>query len=1188
MGQLVTTVVGGIAGFMIGGPMGAQIGMMLGGMIGATLFGPTVHGPRLNDLKVAASTYGVAIPEIYGTVRIGGNMIWTSGIKETKKTQRAGKGGPKQTTYTYDATFAMGLCKGPIEDITRIWADSKLIYDGTNGSARSPIANGSGFFSIFAAIIGQVISKKKKLKNLNIRVYKGTEDQVPDSLIVANKGAGNVSAHRGMAYVVFEKLQLEDFGNRIPQLTFEVTKAPNTSIGTLPANDGTDATNQANVQWIADFETGRLLGMTSGAAVTKTYDISSMSEIVDSDLDIDFAGRALDYIPGSNLLVCGNPPGLAKGFAYYNIATLTLVSSHQSLGGATSSYDVDNDLTILSETGTLGHGRFISGSTAGHHLAHSDPAGTVSLMTSDGGLINQFAAPFVPEQFIEGTRSYNTSQIIGARAAADRLEMFVISTPATATHELLVEGAESVWVPFKDYTVTTTNLQPYPGEVFIPYTLVFDLTDEHLFCLGTSNGVVTAFKYSLATASYKFLAKYPTLVLPGDTIKRMVSSQIQGGTFGWIGTPAGEVPSFIQIDLQNGALQKNIAIDDPFVDTITTTGQQMWDDETNSVLVERTGTGGIEFNRVFVGTGVTQISVRAIVEDVCLRSGVLIETDLDLDELNDDPITGYTIDRQTTARDALKQMATGYLFDAYESDYKLKFRSRGGDTDVVIPQSWIARDEDNNGVQENLTQELEMPLRIGVNYYDITRDHQQGTQSAKRKANPFPTMWTAKEDTIDLPIVWNPTEAKRCADKILKMAWANRTGFQLNLPWRYLKYDPTDIASVEMESGTTYTIRLTEANIGADFTIQAKGVSEDATAYVSDATGNAGIAPEQTVPGGDTAFPIVINTPLLRDSDYDTNGLSLCYVSAGTNGTRFGGTTVYMEDGTEYRGIATVSADATSGYTLEALPPTLAYEATDENTIIRVRLSDPSMELESVTQDDMLNFEANAALIGNEVIQFREAVQQTNGEWWLTGILRARRGTNYAVRDHTAGERFLLLDTIAVGSFYRPPESYVTTRNFKAAAAGELLSDLVPVPADLIPRDLMPYTPIVKFGDDGTTATLYTLRRSRIYAGLNDLSASIHYREGDMISARLDYKVWAGLDLADVGTLADPTISGSISIFDSSGNELTTNATFPLASLGGATKLLVRVVEMGEVEGIPTWVAYENAGGSNWNRSDYY
>src|SRR3546814_8373576 len=36
------------------------------------------------------------------------------------------------------------------------------------------------------------------------------------------EGAARTPAHRGFSYVVFEDLQLADYGNRIPSLTFEV------------------------------------------------------------------------------------------------------------------------------------------------------------------------------------------------------------------------------------------------------------------------------------------------------------------------------------------------------------------------------------------------------------------------------------------------------------------------------------------------------------------------------------------------------------------------------------------------------------------------------------------------------------------------------------------------------------------------------------------------------------------------------------------------------------------------------------------------------------------------------------------------------------------------------------------------------------------------------------------------------
>ena len=60
---------------------------------------------------------------------------------------------------------------------------------------------------------------------LTYRLYRGTETQQPDSLILAKEGAGNAPAYRGTAYIVFERMPVTDFGNRLPQLSFEVHRA---------------------------------------------------------------------------------------------------------------------------------------------------------------------------------------------------------------------------------------------------------------------------------------------------------------------------------------------------------------------------------------------------------------------------------------------------------------------------------------------------------------------------------------------------------------------------------------------------------------------------------------------------------------------------------------------------------------------------------------------------------------------------------------------------------------------------------------------------------------------------------------------------------------------------------------------------------------------------------------------------
>ena len=64
------------------------------------------------------------------------------------------------------------------------------------------------------------------ISEYNYRFYNGTEDQMPDPMIERSMGKGLTPAHRGLAYIVFERLPLSNFGGRIPGFSFEVTRRP--------------------------------------------------------------------------------------------------------------------------------------------------------------------------------------------------------------------------------------------------------------------------------------------------------------------------------------------------------------------------------------------------------------------------------------------------------------------------------------------------------------------------------------------------------------------------------------------------------------------------------------------------------------------------------------------------------------------------------------------------------------------------------------------------------------------------------------------------------------------------------------------------------------------------------------------------------------------------------------------------
>lgn len=229
LGQLAFT----IAGFAVGGPLGGFIGSILG----AALFAPSlpgVEGPRADDLQITSSTAGKRIPYIAGRFVTDGNIIWGLDIEEVATTRRVGRTflsrGQRVTEFSYFATFAVSLCEGPIDEVLRVWAYDKVIYD-----ARPDDDITDGIAAAFPEIpIGpfgpQVILTDLQSQNEQFlewaTIYHGTDDQMPDPTIEAAEGVGNVPAFRGQAYIVFNRLPLEQFGYgaRIPQLRFEVCR----------------------------------------------------------------------------------------------------------------------------------------------------------------------------------------------------------------------------------------------------------------------------------------------------------------------------------------------------------------------------------------------------------------------------------------------------------------------------------------------------------------------------------------------------------------------------------------------------------------------------------------------------------------------------------------------------------------------------------------------------------------------------------------------------------------------------------------------------------------------------------------------------------------------------------------------------------------------------------------------------
>ena len=221
----MASLVLGVVGNAIAGPVGGFIGSAIGSMIDNQLFPQKQQGPRLTDLSLQTSTYGRAIPLIFGPQnRTTGNVIWSTGLIETAKTTtQSGKGGPsvQVTEYSYRASMAVLLAEGTIQGIQKIWANSKLIYDADETSSGDPGATPQGFFGIVPMIYYQLNQTSHAVFD-SLTVYPGDFVQDPDPTIESYLGVGNVPGYRGSAYIVIKDMQLADFGNRLPNLEFLV------------------------------------------------------------------------------------------------------------------------------------------------------------------------------------------------------------------------------------------------------------------------------------------------------------------------------------------------------------------------------------------------------------------------------------------------------------------------------------------------------------------------------------------------------------------------------------------------------------------------------------------------------------------------------------------------------------------------------------------------------------------------------------------------------------------------------------------------------------------------------------------------------------------------------------------------------------------------------------------------------
>lgn len=1043
----------GIGGALLGG-YASSVGGIIDGQLG---IGTTTTGPRLENLAVQDSRYGAGIPIIYGNARVAGNVIWSTNLIETQHNNTVGgkgggMGGVSETTYTYSVHCAVGICAGPIAGIATVWADSTIIYQ--NGVWTPGLFDG-------------------------VTIYTGGAGQAPDSFMQSILGAGNVPAYAGLAYIVFDNLQLANFGSRLPNLTFEISPATTTN--------------------------GPLWKGSVNAAISQR--IQSMQSGTMMPIALEGNGATVQTV-----LVGGYTAG--SGAAQFTVAEYDVTESAPALMSTVSSASFTSAIPAADSSWALSpDGRFIalylqSSANPSHHFAIYDTQSasfgaiySVNLLTSSS-VYKQIAwldaQHFVIDDSVGGARGLH----VFARAGTGVIDLGFTALwgSGSATSTSTFYGAQ--FTPYAGGLLAYNWISGNPTVLTLQARTVvwrnnaLALGAIHSVVsglpLGTGSGMSARFVQTASgewTLFYSTVLYYYMLSFEPSATSAALTRPWQKVTLD-TGTGTTNFPVFWGdrlLVVRGSTVSANYFLSEVLLGSgsftvsvadAAITGALASSPYFNAMRLDNArllfmGMSGSAYNigQLAIIERNADFSVDAIVADILTRAGYAAG-DFNVSALNAATIKGYVLSDPMSARRAIEPLQAYIPFDLIETSGQLVAVLRGGNAVAVVPSSeWRGALEDRTQPPPLLitrAQEMDLPREIDIDFVDPDRGFEVNCQRARRIATSARSV-----QKVSLPVICDSDTAKQIAETRLYTAWAERDLVKLSVSRAWLALDPSDV--IDLANGNLLRIASVTQSGGL---MQIEGFYSYAASLSSSAAADGGqsSAANANAPVGSVLY--MLDLPLLQSTD-DQPGV---YVAATGLAGWNGASVLRSSDGATYTSIGSLSIAATAGIATTALASGSAFYMDNANT---VTVQVTQGELASCSFIDLTNG-ANAALVGGEIIQFQTATLIGPGLYTLGNLLRGRRGTENAVASHVVGEAFVVLQAGAVEFIPDMLSDRNKTYDFRALSSGQSLGDAQDYVFTYGMKTICPFAPVNIKGSRslGTSGdlTLVWTRRARLNA----------------------------------------------------------------------------------------------------------
>lgn len=996
-----------------------------------------------------------------------------------------GKGGGKgkggQEYYEYFGNFAMGLCEGPVSEVLRIWADSNLIYDkynvddedvvdigfstdqGDSGGGKGGGKGGGGKGK------GGGKGQGAGTKPFQFEFYNGAESQVPPDFMVEKNGEDRPTpGHRGLCFLFFRKFPLKDFGNRIPTITAEVIMPPPERKPSWTWFDQLDppwTTGVVGTLYLDPLRRKFYLhaGDANNVGIMRHFDIGSRKEV-----------SRIPYIKTTaNVPHVPNPitqdPSLAKTkmtFSHGQIigvaASGNLVSMSMNAQNAAPIGFIDpSNMQMKHFFGVprqfdglrLNGDDDIAGGAV--HAADIIAVGTdlenansfFTVVFSQYGSMYFFDASDRPVSYFVPNQGIYQGHTVGMPRQGGATLFTIFRENA------IREGGGGLYR--YDFGIGTGPFGPTVGITgngtkeasAQKQTKLYSFKGEHTKVVLVNGGTALGFLErrdgaSLGTWAVKLDAVTGAVLWEEKVSQDQADLRQNNVRIHQISTENNYIHrhhdeiwniQFNQekIDVSYISLRSPAYRESQGFQNLNAFFQYANDPDrlVDGVMVPLDGVGGWTIAMAnldsYTQKGVTP---KDVLLDLGERVGIK-EEQWDFSLLQEDLISGMVMQQPKPARAVAEDLQKVFLFDVAESDYKLKPVTRALSVSRVtvkqVQMGFIdtegSSDNPSDWYKETRLQEIDLPQTVNLSYLDSKEDYQTGNQHARRPRSPMPVMQSRDKLDLNLPIAMTPDFAKQVANKILYSAWAERTTYEFALPWQFIQYDPTDLMTFEMEDGLTFQARMSQIDIGQDFSLRAAGVVTIPSTYISDAKGTrpGGIIPN-ILPAVPYSKPVILDVPYLSDADNLSDvgfGYYWGFKSYGP-GFRYGSLENAANRGT-FEGVGNTAWDTIWGTisgTLE--PPSNGTWATDQTPLVLTPAFDFQEALDTYDfgsiPDDQWPDSYHTLIVGKEVIFFKDITFNANNTITITNMIRGARGTEHEIPNHRHGEEWFLVTPDAV------------------------------------------------------------------------------------------------------------------------------------------------------------------------------